>query len=70
MRIPFVAYIALFMQTVPGLIVSIFIPLCAFIAYDLIRRRQYDKKKDEDREALLAELEALRAEAKNKENGS
>lgn len=69
MRIPFVAYIALFMQTVPGLIVSIFIPLCAFIAYDLIRRRQYDKKKDEDREALLAELEALRAEAKNKENG-
>ena len=59
-RIPLVAHIALFMQTVPGLIISIFVPLCAFIVYDLIRRRQYEKKKDQEREALLAEIEALR----------
>ena len=55
------------MQTIPGLIISIFVPLCAFVGYDLIRRRQFEKKKDEDRDALLAELEALRAE-KNKKN--
>jgi signal peptidase len=66
-RIPYIAHVALFMQTVPGLIISIFVPLCAFICYDLIRRKQYEKKKDEDRDALLAELEALRAE-KNKKN--
>ena len=61
-RIPYIAHVAMFMQTVPGLIVSIFVPLCAFVGYDLIRRHQADKKKDEDHEALLAELEALRKE--------
>jgi signal peptidase len=66
-RIPYIAHVALFMQTIPGLIISIFVPLCAFVGYDLIRRKQYEKKKDEDRDALLAELEALRAE-KNKRN--
>lgn len=69
-RIPLIAHVAMFMQTVPGLIVSIFVPLCAFVGYDLIRRRQYEKKKDEDREALLAELETLRAEAKKKDESS
>ena len=64
-RIPLVAHIALFMQTIPGLILCIFVPLGAFIGYDLFRRNQYEKQKDKDREALLAELEALRAE-KNK----
>ena len=68
-RIPYIANIALFMQTVPGLIVSIFVPLCAFVGYDLLRRNQYDKKKEQDHSALLAELEALRAE-KNKSNGN
>ena len=66
-RIPYIANVALFMQTVPGLIVSIFVPLCAFVGYDLLRRNQYEKKKDQDHSALLAELEALRA-AKNKMN--
>lgn len=66
-RIPYIAHVALFMQTVPGLIISIFVPLCAFVGYDLIRRKQYEKKKDKDRDALLAELEALRAE-RNKKN--
>ena len=65
-RVPFVARIALFMQTVPGLITCILVPLGAFIGYDLIRRNKYEKEKDRDRQALLAELEALRAE-KNKE---
>ena len=51
----------------PSPIISIFVSLCAFVRYDLIRRRQFQKKKDEDRDALLAELEALRAE-KNKKN--
>ena len=66
-RIPYIAHIAMFMQTVPGLIVCIFVPLCAFVGYDLFRRSQYDKKKEQDHAELLAELEALRAE-KNKNN--
>ena len=65
-RIPYVANIALFMQTVPGLIISVFVPLCAFVAYDMIRRNQHEKKKDQDRDALLAELAALRAEQSKK----
>ena len=64
-RIPYIAKVALFMQTVPGLIISIFVPLCAFVGYDLYRRNQYEKKKDQDREALLAELKALREEKNN-----
>ena len=67
LRIPYIAHVALFMQTVPGLIVSIFVPLCAFVGYDLLRRNQYEKKKEQDHAELLAELEALRAE-KNKKN--
>lgn len=67
-RIPVVAHIAMFMQTVPGLIICIFVPLIAFVAYDLIRRRQFDKSQKDDKDALLAELEYLRAEKAKMEN--
>lgn len=63
-RIPYIANIALFMQSVPGLIICIFVPLAAFVAYDLIRRMQFEKKKDQERDALLAELAALKNEKK------
>ncbi len=59
-RIPFVGRIAWFMQTVPGLIVCLFLPLAAFVAYDIIRRKLYEKKHADDKDELLRELEELR----------
>lgn len=54
--------VALFMQSTTGLIVCVVLPIILLIAYDMIRRRMYEKNKKEDTDKLLAELEALRAE--------
>jgi signal peptidase len=61
-RIPGAGNFALFMQTVPGLIVCVIVPLFLLVGYDLIRRRLYEKSTGNDVAALKAELEALRAE--------
>lgn len=61
-RIPNGGDIAMFMQTTTGLIVCVVVPLVLLIAYDIIRRRLYDKKNKPDTDALMAELEALKAE--------
>ena len=61
-RIPSAGNIAMFMQTTQGLIICVVVPIIAFILYDVIRRRMYDKKKQDDTAALLAELEELRAQ--------
>ena len=61
-RIPGVGNVAMFMQSTTGLIVCVVLPIVALVAYDVVRRRSYDKKKQTDTDALLAELEALRAE--------
>lgn len=53
--------IAMFMQTTTGFVICVFVPLIVLIAWDMIRRRQYEKKNQQDTEKLLAELEALRA---------
>ncbi len=53
---------ALFMQSTPGLIIFVALPILLLIGYDMLRRRMYEKKKDSDTDALMAELEALRAE--------
>ena len=60
-RIAGAGNIALFMQTTAGLIICVFVPLILLVGYDIIRRRMYDKSKNDDMEALKAELEALRA---------
>lgn len=54
--------VALFMQSTTGLIVCVVLPIILLVAYDVIRRRLYEKNKQDDTAALLAELEALRAE--------
>lgn len=59
--------LAMFMQTTPGLILFIALPILLLIGYDMIRRRIYEKKKDGDTDALMAELETLRAEKAAKE---
>lgn len=54
--------IAMFMQTTPGLILCVAVPIALIIGYDVIRRRMYEKNQKKDTEALLAELEKLKAE--------
>ena len=61
-RIPNGGNVAMFMQTTTGLIVCVVVPLILLVAYDVIRRKMYDKKNKPDTDALMAELEALKAE--------
>ena len=53
------------MQTVPGLIVCVVVPILLFVGYDLIRRKQQEKNQGNDVQALMAELEALKAAKAN-----
>ncbi len=43
------------------------LPLILLVGYDVIRRRQYEKVSQADTAALLAELEALKAEKAQKD---
>lgn len=61
-RIPGLGRLSMFMSTTPGLIICVFCPLALLIGYDVIRRKLYEKNNQQDTEALLAELEALKAE--------
>lgn len=61
-RIPSAGNIAMFMQTTQGLIICVIVPIIALVLYDVIRRRHYEKQKQDDTAALLAELEELRAQ--------
>ena len=61
-RVPGAGHVAMFMQTTTGLIVCVVLPILLLVGYDIVRRRIYEKNKQDDTDALLAELEALRAE--------
>lgn len=61
-RIAGAGNIALFMQTLPGLIICVVVPIILFVGYDVLRRRMYEKNNESDVEKLKAELEALKAE--------
>lgn len=60
-RIAGVGHVVMFMQTTQGLLLCVVLPIIILIAYDMIRRKKFDKEKAEDTEELLKELEALRA---------
>ena len=60
-RIAGAGNVAMFMQTTAGLIVCVVVPLVLLVGWDILRRRRYEKKNQQDTDALLAELEALRA---------
>lgn len=62
-RIPFAGNIAMFMQTTQGLILCVVLPILLLVGYDMFRRKQYEKKQKLETEALLAEKEALLAQA-------
>ncbi len=59
--------VAMFMQTTPGLIVCVALPIVLLVGYDMLRRKRYESQKQQDTQALLAELEALRAEKEKRE---
>ena len=67
-RIPKVGHVAMFMQTTPGLIVCVVLPIVLLVGYDMLRRKKYEKSQQQDTDALLAELEALRAMKAEKED--
>ena len=72
-RLPGAGNVALFMQTTPGLIVCVVLPLMVLVGYDMIRRKMYEKSSQADTDALLQELEELRrmkaaADAKKEES--
>jgi len=67
-RIAGAGHVAMFMQSPTGLIVCVVLPIILFVAYDVVRRKLYERKRDDDTAALLAELEALRAEKADKQN--
>lgn len=60
-RIAGAGNVAMFLQTTPGLILCVFCPMIALVGYDLIRRKRYEKAQQADTDALLAELQELRA---------
>ncbi len=66
-RIPGMGKVAMFMQTTPGLIVCVVCPIILLVGYDMLRRKKQDKAKQQDTDALLAELEALRKMQAEKE---
>lgn len=58
---------AMFMQTTPGLIVCVVVPFLLLVGYDMLRRRAYEKSRQQDTDVLLAELERLRDEKAKKD---
>lgn len=60
--------VAMFMQTTPGLIIFVVLPIAILIAYDVIRRRMFDKKKTTETEALEAQLKKLQEEKASLQN--
>ncbi len=69
-RIAGAGHIAMFMQSPTGLIICVVLPIILFVGYDIIRRRIYEKNNKQDTDALLAELEALKAEKAEKEDAT
>lgn len=62
MRIPHLGDVVMFMQTTAGLIVCVICPILLLIGWDIVRRRRYEKSRKADTDALLQELEELRAQ--------
>lgn len=65
-RISGLGNVVLFMQTIPGLIIGIGVPLVLLIGYDMLRRKGMEEEQARERDKLLQELEALRKEKENK----
>lgn len=60
-RIPKAGNTAMFLQTTEGLILCVVLPMVLLIGVDLLRTRQFERRRKQSNDDLLAELEALRA---------
>ena len=59
--------VAIYMQTTKGLITCVVVPIILLLGFDFVRQGIYERRRKKDTDALLAELETLRAEKeKNK----
>ena len=67
-RVGVIGHVVLFTQTPVGLLVCIFIPVSLFAGYEIFVRFKKDKATKKDMDALLAELNALKAEKGEKPN--
>ncbi len=67
--LPGLGSVAMFLQSTPGLIVCIAVPVLLLIVLEVVLRKKNDKEKKKDTDALLKELEELRKlkEAQNAE---
>ena len=61
-RIPKVGDFALFLQKPLGMAIFIGVPVCAFVVWDILRRRKETRADDAEKEQLRRELERLKAE--------
>lgn len=60
-QVHFLGNVMLFMQSAPGLILCLAVPVAAFVLFEVIKRRRADNKKQSDIDALRRELEELKA---------
>ena len=58
--------LVMYMQTTKGLITCVVIPIILLLGFDFIRQGIYERRRKKDTDALMAELEALRAEKEKK----
>lgn len=69
-RVTGLGNIALFMQTIPGLIICVILPLAIFVIYDILRRKHIQKSEQTEAAALMAEIERLKSEKAKLESES
>lgn len=67
-RIAGVGNVIMFMQTTQGLLLCVVLPIVLLMGYDMLRRRKFEKTKQQDTDALMRELEELRAQKAKQSN--
>ena len=67
-RIAGVGNVIMFMQTTQGLLLCVVLPIVLLMGYDMLRRRKFEKAKQQDTDALMRELEELRAQKAKQSN--
>ena len=67
-RIAGVGNVIMFMQTTQGLLLCVVLPIVLLVGYDMLRRRKFEKAKQQDTDALMRELEELRAQKAKQSN--
>ena len=60
-RIAGLGNVAMFMQTTPGFVVCVVLPMVLLVGYDLLRSRAAERARKQETDALMAELDQLRS---------